>query len=218
MKVTEHNPEPIRGFEYEQHTNTPLHISRLEADAPKGHTIALQSGDARKIIEAKKPTIASLPHGMSQVPAHLRVGEPDERVLAFLSTPFSRAIMEALYPKKVKMLTINLLDRSTLVESLRMTQDFIQAMETCVGDAFVRHENQKREGDDKGSQLDKRPRKDQERVGCFHTSPRNILMEIKGNPILRDKKKHYEYHEDYWHITSECCQLKKALHELADQG
>ena len=54
MKVAEHYPEPIRGFEYEQHTETPLHISRLEADAPKGHTSALQSGDARKIIEDKQ--------------------------------------------------------------------------------------------------------------------------------------------------------------------
>ena len=53
--------------------------------------------------------------------------------------------MEGLYPKKVKMLTINPLDRSTLVEAPRMTQDFIQAMETCVRDAFVGQEKIEKE-------------------------------------------------------------------------
>ncbi|KAJ8426573.1 hypothetical protein Cgig2_022310 [Carnegiea gigantea] len=78
--------------------------------------------------------------------------------------------------------------------------------------------------------LDKRPRKDEERVRCFHTTPRNILVEIKGNPMLRrlrpietpakfkNKNKYCDYHEDYEHTTFECCELKRALHNLADQN
>ncbi|KAJ8427224.1 hypothetical protein Cgig2_028748 [Carnegiea gigantea] len=80
------------------------------------------------------------------------------------------------------------------------------------------------------SKLDKRPRKDVETNGHFCTNPRNILMEIKGNPILRqpkpietptkvrNKNKYREYHEDFGHTTSEHCELRRAIHELADQG
>jgi len=30
--------------------------------------------------------------------------------------------------------------------------------------------------------------------------------------------KYCEYHEEFWHATSECRELKKALHKMADQG
>ncbi|KAJ8434555.1 LOW QUALITY PROTEIN: hypothetical protein Cgig2_001187 [Carnegiea gigantea] len=63
------------------------------------------------------------------------------------------------------------------------------------------------------------------RLGPTLTGTRNILKEIKGNPMLRrprpietpekfkNKNKYCEYHEDYWHTTSECRELKRALHE-----
>ncbi|KAJ8423995.1 hypothetical protein Cgig2_010323 [Carnegiea gigantea] len=50
---------------------------------------------------------------------------------------------------------------------------------------------------------------------------------IKGNPMLRrskpietlpkfkNKNNYYKYHKDYRHITSECRELEKVLHELA---
>jgi len=90
------------------------------------------------------------------------------------------------------------------------------------GGDFVWPDNQKRGADDT------RPRKDEERVGCFHTTHQNILMDIKGNPMLRCPKpietprkfrnKNKYYYEDYLHTISGCRELKKALHELADQG
>jgi len=45
-----------------------------------------------------------------------------------------------------------------------------------------------REWRDKGSLFDKHIRKDNERVGPFHTSLQNILMEIKDNLMLRKSK------------------------------
>ncbi|KAJ8422673.1 hypothetical protein Cgig2_003217 [Carnegiea gigantea] len=78
--------------------------------------------------------------------------------------------------------------------------------------------------------IEKCPRKDEDRVGRFHTAPRNILMEIKGNPMLsrlrptatpakfKNKNNYCEYHENYGHTTSEYRELKRALHELANQG
>ncbi|KAJ8435379.1 hypothetical protein Cgig2_029750 [Carnegiea gigantea] len=70
------------------------------------------------------------------------------------------------------------------------------------------------ESKDKGSPTDKRHRKDDERIGHFHTMPRDILMEIKGNTMLgcpmlvdilakfRIKNKYYEYHEDHGHSNA----------------
>jgi len=55
-------------------------------------------------------------------------------------------------------------------------------------------------------------------------------MEIKGSPMLkrprpietpinlRNRSKYCDYHEDCGHTTSECRELKKALHEMADRG
>ncbi|KAJ8446778.1 hypothetical protein Cgig2_016088 [Carnegiea gigantea] len=79
---------------------------------------------------------------------------------------------------------------------------------------------QRQEGDrGKGYYLgtiDKHPRKDDERIRHFHTTPSNILMEIKGNPMLRhpnpidtpakfrNKNKYCEYHEDNGHTIAEC--------------
>jgi len=69
-------------------------------------------------------------------------------------------------------------------------------------------------GKDKGSRSEKCPSKDDENDGCFHTSPRNILKEIKDNPMLRpsmpikplaklkDKTNYCEYPEDFRHSTS----------------
>ncbi|KAJ8439601.1 hypothetical protein Cgig2_017168 [Carnegiea gigantea] len=42
--------------------------------------------------------------------------------------------------------------------------------------------------EDKGSQPNKHPKKDEEKVRRFHTCPRNILMKIKGNCMLRQPK------------------------------
>ena len=77
--------------------------------------------------------------------------------------------------------------------------------------------------------MDKHPKKDEERVGSFHTNSWNILMESKSNPTLmwpkpietttkfKNKNKYCKYREDYGHTTFECRKLKKALHELTDQ-
>ncbi|KAJ8431063.1 hypothetical protein Cgig2_017059 [Carnegiea gigantea] len=74
--------------------------------------------------------------------------------------------------------------------------------------------------------LNKCPGKDDKRIRRFHTTPLNILMEIKGNPMLRcpkpidtlakfrNKNKYCKYHKDHEHTTVECRELKKALHEL----
>ena len=82
-------------------------------------------------------------------------------------------------------------------------------------------------GKDRDAPLDKHSKQNDERGGHFHPSPRNILMEIKGNPMLgqpkpiktpanfRNKNKYYE---DLGHTTSECRELKKALHEMVDRG
>ncbi|KAJ8433000.1 hypothetical protein Cgig2_028585 [Carnegiea gigantea] len=81
--------------------------------------------------------------------------------------------------------------------------------------------------DEMSSQSDKGQKKDKEKVGHFHTSTWNILMKIKGNPILRRPKpikipakftnnnKYYKYHKDFGHTTSKYRKLQKALHELA---
>ena len=116
---------------------------------------------------------------------------------------------------------------ATLGESLRRVQDFTPTTEICVGDVVVRSDNRKRGGEDKGPQADKRPRKDEERIGSFHTTHRSILIKIKGNPMLRqlkpiealpkfkNKNNYCKYHKDYRHTTCECRELEKALHELA---
>ncbi|KAJ8440006.1 hypothetical protein Cgig2_022688 [Carnegiea gigantea] len=69
-----------------------------------------------------------------------------------------------------------------------------------------------------------------ERIGRFHTTSCNILMEIKASPMLRrpkpidtppkfrNKNKYCKYYEDHRHTTVDYSELKKALHELADQG
>ena len=44
--------------------------------------------------------------------------------------------------------------------------------------------------------------------------PKPIDTSVKS----RNKNKYCEYHEDHGHTTAECRELKKALHELADQG
>jgi len=59
-------------------------------------------------------------------------------------------------------------------------------MEIRAGDNFVQQDTWKRGGEDKGAQLEKRPRNDKERVVRLHTNPQNILMEIKG--MLRGPK------------------------------
>jgi len=37
-------------------------------------------------------------------------------------------------------------------------------------------------------------------------------------PKLKNARKYYEFHEQSGHTTTECRELKKALHELADKG
>ena len=43
-------------------------------------------------------------------------------------------------------------------------------------------------------------------------------MPIDTVPKFKNKNKDYEYHEDQGHTTTECRELKKALHELANRG
>jgi len=55
-------------------------------------------------------------------------------------------------------------------------------------------------------------------------------MEVKGHPMLKKPQlmtatpkpnatlKYYEFHEQNGHTTTECKELKKALHELVDKG
>lgn len=103
-------------------------------------------------------------------------------------------------------------------------------MKICSGVNFVWQNTRKRGEEDKGTSLGKHPRKDEERVGHFHTNPLSILMEIKVNLMSKrpkpiktlakfiNKNKYWEYHTDFRHTTtSECCKLKKSLHELAEQ-
>ncbi|KAJ8437473.1 hypothetical protein Cgig2_002974 [Carnegiea gigantea] len=59
--------------------------------------------------------------------------------------------------------------------------------------------------------------------GHFYTTSRNFLMEIKGNPMLRRPQPikalaKFREKNKCWHTTSECRELKKALHELVNQG
>ena len=64
----------------------------------------------------------------------------------------------------------------------------------------------------------------------FTTDARSILMEVRGHPMLRrlppmtaaprpqNGRKYCEFHEQSGHTTTECRELKKALHKLADKG
>jgi len=111
---------------------------------------------------------------------------------------------------------------TTLVKALGRAQSFIQATEICTGDEPPWQENKKRAVEDRNLQLDKRPKQSNERGGGrFHASPRDILIEIKGSPMLkrprpigtpinlRNRNKYYEHHEDCSHTMSECRELKK---------
>jgi len=60
---------------------------------------------------------------------------------------------------------------STVADALRRAQYFTQAIEICTGDDSVHQETRKRIGEDKGAPPDKRPKRDEERSGCFHTVP-----------------------------------------------
>jgi len=106
---------------------------------------------------------------------------------------------------------------TTLVEALGRAQRFTQATEICAGNEPSRQENKKRAVKDRNAQLDKCPKQSNERGGGeFHASPRDILIEIKGSPMLkqprpigtsincRNKNKYCKYHEDYGHTTSKC--------------
>ena len=64
----------------------------------------------------------------------------------------------------------------------------------------------------------------------FTTDTEIILIEVKGHPVLRrpppmtvppklqNARKYCEFHDRSGHTTTECRELKKALHELADKG
>ena len=117
---------------------------------------------------------------------------------------------------------------TTLFEALGRAQSFIQATEICAGEESLRPDSKKRVIEDRNVQSDKRQKPTNERGGGrFHASPRDILMEIKGSPMLRrprpigtpinlrNRNKYCEYHENCDHTTSECTELKKALHEMA---
>jgi len=120
---------------------------------------------------------------------------------------------------------------TTLVEALGRAQSFIQPTEICASEESLRPDSKKRVVEDRNVQSNKRHKSTNERGGGrFHASPRDILMEIKGSPMLRrptpigtpinlqNRNKYCEYHEDCNHTTSECRELKKALHEMADRG
>jgi len=74
---------------------------------------------------------------------------------------------------------------TTLVEALGRAQSFIQAMEICTGEESLRPDSKKRVVEDRNVQSDKRQKPTNERGGGrFHVSPRDILMEIKGSPMI----------------------------------
>ncbi|KAJ8427200.1 hypothetical protein Cgig2_011776 [Carnegiea gigantea] len=54
-------------------------------------------------------------------------------------------------------------------------------------------------------------------------NPWSILMEVKEHPMtsalkLHNARKYCEFHKQKGHTTAECRELRKALHELADEG
>jgi len=112
---------------------------------------------------------------------------------------------------------------TTFTEAQRRPQDFIQAIKICARDNFVQLYNRKRGGDDKDPPADKLPRKDDEIIDRFLTTPWSILMETKGNPMLRrskpidtpakfiNKNKYFKYHEDRGHATSKCHELDSSI-------
>ena len=75
---------------------------------------------------------------------------------------------------------------TTLIEALGRAQSIIQATEICAGEETPWQDNKKRVVEDCNVQPDKRPKQNSERGGGhFHTSPRDILMEIKEIPVLK---------------------------------
>jgi len=44
------------------------------------------------------------------------------------------------------------------------------------------------------------------------------LRASKTSTKFRNKNKHYEYHEDFRYTTPKYRELKRVLHELADEG
>jgi len=124
---------------------------------------------------------------------------------------------------------------TTLAKVLRKAADFIRATEICVDSsdipkkAKVRGDKNFNRGDRNNGSWERRPLFEA-LDRRFTTDAWSILMEVRGCPMLRrlppmtmppksqNDRKYCKFHEESRHTTTECRELKKALHELADKG
>jgi len=124
---------------------------------------------------------------------------------------------------------------TTLAEALRKAVDFIQATEIYTDSANTPKKT-KNPGDRGFSRGEKNPAPRDRKLQLdapdprFTTDAQSILMEVRGHPMLRrpppmtapprpqKARKYCEFHEQNGHTTTECRELEKALHELADKG
>ncbi|KAJ8431554.1 hypothetical protein Cgig2_029583 [Carnegiea gigantea] len=133
------------------------------------------------------------------------------------------AVLNGLLPGRFKFY-LSKSKTTKLVEATRRAQDFTHIAEKLAkmtsSNKTLGREEEKRSTPPSQTSIRGKRRK----------SPWNILLDIKGNPKLRrpklietsakvkNKNKYFEYYEDFRHITSKYCEIKKALHELANQG
>ncbi|KAJ8451885.1 LOW QUALITY PROTEIN: hypothetical protein Cgig2_007368 [Carnegiea gigantea] len=182
MKATEHQLEPIWGFEYDymsQHQDTPLHTIKFGADTLRGMQKPCKAGMPGELSKLNRPCeklkIALLALIPSQLPAHPRVRElnntRNNRNSLTLVTQKQEALRREFYCHLSLTLTGTRVPRST-------------------------HHPSKRPG----NPMLRRPRP------------------IETPAKFKNKNKYCEYYEDYGHTMSECRELKRPLHELADEG
>jgi len=119
--------------------------------------------------------------------------------------------------------------------ALRKATDFIRATEIYVNSPDAPKKT-KALGDKNFNRGDRNPSPRERRPQFeavdprFTTDAKSILMEVRGHLMLQrpppmtaapkpqNARKYCEFHEQSGHTTTECRELKKALHELVDKG
>ena len=116
---------------------------------------------------------------------------------------------------------------TTLTEALRKAADFIRAPRSVLKARIVPRKLRSLKIGDGGG--DGRPRLEVVDPR-FTTDPRTILMEVRDHPMLKrpplmtstpkphNARKYCEFNKQNGHMTAECQELRKALHELANKG